>query len=191
MKKKAATEWLDLLLGISLTGLGVYTFFHASLAFTGLVIYYSLFAICSGLSDIFTCLRWSSYGSWALTVTLVSGMLSVLLGFMFLLNPLFGQWLVRVVCALWFMLHSLSRLLAIPFVLLVTGKGSAFFSALANVLGLFFGALLLIKPAWSSQILGYLVALSLTIHGGSHSAEAAFAIYHRNKQRKIEKEYRK
>lgn len=172
MSKRSKFGWMDFLLGILLIALGVYTFFNPMVAMSGAVIIYSVLAIVTGITDIVFFVRMKSATGFGPTTSLVAGILSVLAGFMLLLNPVLGSWLFGLVFSVWFIAHGISRLANYKFIRATAGKASAIISVVLNSLAIILGVLMLVSPSLSAISLGYIVAFVLVLHGMGDIAES-------------------
>lgn len=172
MTKRSRFGWLDFLLGLVLVVLGVYTLFNPQAALGGVVVVYSIVAIVAGIADIVFYTRLKSNVGIGPTVTLVTGILSVLAGFMLLLNPVVGRWIFSLAFPVWVMAHSISRLASHRAIRFVAGKGVATCSLVLSILGILAGVLMFLSPTLSAMSLGYLVAVSLVLHGVGNILEA-------------------
>ena len=66
---------------------------------------------------------------------LVSGILSVMCGFMLLVYPSAGQWAMTLLFPLWFLTHCISNLTHLNWVRLVAGRVNYTISLVLNILG--------------------------------------------------------
>lgn len=172
MTKRSKFGWLNFILGLVLVGLGIYTFLNPRIALSGVVILYSILAIATGITDIVFYVKLKSSTGFGPAVSLISGIISILAGFMLLLNPVLGQWIFSVVFPIWFIAHSISRLANYSYIRMTAGKWEAVVSLIVNILGILVGVLMLIYPVVSALSLGYLVAIALVLHGVGNVVEA-------------------
>lgn len=167
MKRRSVYAWAELLLGLLLLALGIYTYIHPNIAVSVTMWGYSLVAIVTGAVDIifyFKMSRWSGRGS---AVSFVAGLLSILAGLMIMLNPALGNTIFNLVFSIWFISHSVARLANIRFIRKVAGRGVGTVSMVCNILGVALGVVMLFFPSVLTHAFGYLVATGLTIHGVS------------------------
>lgn len=172
MTKRSKFGWLNFFLGLLLVALGVYTFIYPQIALSGLVVVYSIMAIVVGITDIVFYIQLKSGTGFGPAVSLVTGIISVLAGFMLLLNPVLGVWIFSIVFPIWFIAHSISRLANYKFIRMVAGKAMSIISLILNIIGIVLGVLMLFNPIVSSLSLGYLVATALVVHGVGNIVEA-------------------
>ena len=88
---------------------------------------------------------------------LVSGILSVMCGFMLLVYPSAGQWAMTLLFPLWFLTHCISNLTHLNWVRLTAGRVNYTISLVLNILGIVLATLMLLHPVLSA------VSMSLTI----------------------------
>lgn len=172
MTKRSKFGWVDFLLGALLIALGFYTFFHPQIAMSSIVLLYSILAIVTGIVDIVFFVQLKSSTGLGPTASLVAGILSVLAGFMLLLNPVLGTWIFGLVFAIWFIAHSISRLANYRYIHAIAGKAVSILSVIINGICIVLGVVLLLNPAVLSTSLGYIVAIALVLHGVGNVIEA-------------------
>ncbi len=168
MKNKAGFGWCQLIVGILLTALGIFTLLRPGSMLTGAVVVYGLIAVIMGIEDIVIYVRLSRFTGFGPLLSLISGILSVMCGFMLLANPGVGRWALTVLLPIWFISHSISGLTHTAFVRLI---GNPFYYAMSltvNILGFVLGMLMLLSPALSFvtlRALGYVASVYLMIFG--------------------------
>lgn len=94
MKNRSVFGWLELAIGILLIGLGIYSFFEPMDILMGLVFLYGLAALATGIGDIVFYCRMDRHLGFGPTLSLVSGILSVMAGFVLAIHPSAGSWAV-------------------------------------------------------------------------------------------------
>ena len=87
MRERSRFDWVELIEGILLILLGVYSISHPGSALTGVVLLYGLIAIITGIADIVFYVKVETHTGFGPTVSLVSGILSVMAGVMLLVYP--------------------------------------------------------------------------------------------------------
>ena len=110
MRKRTEFGWMELILGIILTILGIFTMIRPESMLNSIVICYGIVAAVSGITDIIFYVKMERHMGVVPTVSLTSGILSTLLGMMLILCPGAAQRLVIWLFALWIIMHSISRL---------------------------------------------------------------------------------
>lgn len=165
MRRQTGFGWLQLFSGIFLVILGVYTFFKPNSALTWMVLFYGLLAALIGIGDIVFYVKAERYTGFGPTVALIAGILSVLTGILLVVYPDAGKWVLALFFPIWFIAHCISRLSHLPIVKLVAGRGSYYFSLIANILGLVLGVLMILNPYLSLLSAGYIVGMYLLLLG--------------------------
>ena len=148
MRRRSRYGWLELIEGILLILLGIYTLCNPGGMLRGITFAYGFLAVITGISDIVFYAKTERYIGFGPTIALVTGEL-----IMTLLLPI------------WFIAHSVSRLTHIPLVRLA-GKFYYYFTLIVNILGIILGCLMIIWP-WVALfstgfiIGGYLILLGI------------------------------
>lgn len=172
MKHRSAYGWLNLTIGILLIVLSVVSFTKPLEFLTSLVVLYGLAAVITGIADIVFYCRMEQHIGFGPTVSLVSGILSVMTGFMLLVYPGAGRWALTLLFPLWFLAHCISRLSHLNFLRLRAGKGYYYFVMVVNILGLVLGCLMLVSPRLSMLSMNVVIGAYLLLLGVDCVAEA-------------------
>ena len=180
MKKNSRFGWLELAVGILLILLGIYTFIRPGSMLTGIVAIYGLIAVTTGIQDIITYVKVEKYTGFGPTLSLVSGILSIMCGVMLLLYPDAGKWILSLLFPIWFIAHCISRLSHMYIVRMAGSRFYYYFALTLNILGLILGILMIFNPLMAFMTLrfmGYIVAVYLVLLG-IDSIVAAFGRRH-------------
>ena len=94
MRRRSEFNWMELLEGVLLILLGIFSFTRPGSALTGLVILYGFIAMITGIVDIVLYVRIERHTGFGPTISLVSGILSVMAGVMLLCYPDAGTWIL-------------------------------------------------------------------------------------------------
>ena len=165
MTRKSKFGWMELILGILLIILGIYTFAKPSTALTSVVIIYGLVSIITGIADIVFYVKLERRTGLGPTVSLIAGILSILAGLLILLIPGAGRWIFAVFFPIWFISHCISRLADLSITRVVAGTAYYYFSLVVNILGLLLGFMMILNP-WISVIsISYIVGFYLILLG--------------------------
>lgn len=156
MRDHSGFGWLALIVSILLVLLGIATFIWPEAALESFVMVYGVLAVATGIMDIEFMRAWSAIRLRPMTA-LVSGILSVMCGFMLLVYPSAGQWAMTLLFPLWFLTHCISNLTHLNWVRLVAGRVNYTISLVLNILGIMLATLMLLHPVLSA------VSMSLTI----------------------------
>ena len=145
MRRRSRYGWLELIEGILLILLGIYTLCNPGgmLPRNYLCVWFS----CCHHRNFRYCIlcknrRYIGFGP---TIALVTGILSLLAGLMLLMYPNAGELIMTLLLPIWFIAHSVSRLTHIPLVRLA-GKFYYYFTLIVNILGITLGCLMIIWP---------------------------------------------
>lgn len=165
MRKRNGFGWLELIEGILLIILGIYTFTRPEEMLTGVVMVYGLVALFTGIADIVFYIKMEKHIGFGVTISLVSGILSVLAGLTLLVYPGVGRWAFALFFPLWFICHCISRLSHLNVVRLMAGNFFYYFTLIVNVLGLIMGVLMLLSPAVAFMSFGMITGIYLILLG--------------------------
>ena len=177
MKREGGFGWSELIAGILLILLGVFTFARPESMLSGLVVVYGIIAIALGIEDIVVYVRLSRFTGFGPMLSLIAGILSVMCGIMLLANPNVGKWALTILMPIWFIAHCISGLTRVNLVRLIGNSFYYYFSLFLNILGLILGFMMLFSPMLSFltiRAISYLVAVYLVLFG-IESVIAAFA----------------
>lgn len=175
MKFRSAYGWVNLILGVLLIALSAVSFAKPVTFLTGLVVLYGLAAIITGIVDIVFYCRMERHIGFGPTVSLVSGILSVMTGFMLLVYPGAGRWALTLLFPLWFIAHCISRLSHLDFLRLRAERGYYYFVMVVNILGLVLGCLMLMSPRLSMLSMNAVIGAYLLLLGADCVADALWA----------------
>jgi len=162
MKKGRALGIVELILGILLILLGLFTFLHPSSVLGGIAAVYGAIALITGIADIVFYAKMERRTGFGPVVT---GILSVIAGILILFNLSAGAWLVATLFPIWFLAHCISRLAQLPFTRMTSGSAAFWFSLVLNILGLVLGILLLANPVLSILSSGWIIGAYLIALG--------------------------
>lgn len=165
MRRRSGFGWFELLIGILLVILGVFTLFRPGSALTGVVLAYGLIAVITGISDIVFFAREERYTGFGPTVSLISGIFSIMAGIMLLVYPNAGKWVMILLLPIWFIAHCVSRLSHLHFVRLTAGNFGYYFTLIANIIGIILGCMMIIWPSLSLFSAGFLIGFYLILLG--------------------------
>ena len=147
MRDRSGFGWLALIVSILLVLLGIATFIWPEAALESFVMVYGVLAVATGIMDIVFYARVERHTGFGPMTALVSGILSVMCGFMLLVYPSAGQWAMTLLFPLWFL----------NWVRLTAGRVNYTISLVLNILGIMLATLMLLHPVLSA------VSMSLTI----------------------------
>ncbi len=165
MINRSGFGWIELLEGILLIALGIFSFVRPGSILSGLVVVYGLLALCVGIADIIFYVKVEKHTGLAPTLMLICGVLSVLAGLMLLIYPGAAKWAMAIFFPMWFIAHCISRLSQLPQIRLFTTRGHYYFVMIINIIGLCLGVLMLIRPVAAIFSLSYLIGIYLILLG--------------------------
>ena len=165
MRRRSGFGWLELVIGILLIVLGVFTFANPGFALTGLVALFGAIAIVMGVADIVLYVRVERFTGFGPIVSLISGILSVMSGFMLLVYPNAGRWVLSLLFPIWFIAHCISRLSQLNTIRFHAGSGMYYFTLVVNIIGLILGFLMILRPVISILSIGWIVGFYLILLG--------------------------
>ena len=172
MTSRSLSAWGNLVLGILMVVLAVYTVAFPGKVLSAVVIIYGISALFSGISDMVSVGKWGTTTGFVPFASLVTGMLGVLAGVMLLLFPGAGKFVLTLLLPLWFITHCVSRLLALYETRVFFGGGWVFLFALIDILGIILGVVLIFSRQLSELLVGLIIAFYLFLLGGEHTTVA-------------------
>ena len=144
MRRRSGFGRLELVIGILLIVLGVFTFANPGFALTGLVALFGAIAIVMGVADIVLYVRVERFTGFGPIVSLISGILSVMSGIMLLVYPNAGRWVLSLLFPIWFIAHCISRLSQLNTIRFHAGSGMYYFTLVVNIIGWIVGFYLIL-----------------------------------------------
>ncbi len=168
MNKKSNFGWSELIIGLLMTVLGIFTFIKPENILSGAIIVYGIIITIMGIDDIIVYARVSRFTGFGPTLALISGIFSVMCGVMLIANPNIGKWALTILMPIWFVAHSIAGLTRTNFIRLVGNTFYYYFSLILNILGLIIGFIMILSPAMSFvtlRICSYIVAIYLVLFG--------------------------
>lgn len=172
MTRRSSFGWVELLLGILLIILGIYTAANPFTTATVIAVLYGVFAIITGIADIVVYVRLRKRVGYRTTMTLIAGIISIIAGIIILMNLMASTWALAILFPIWFIVHCISRLVNLDYVKEVAGTGMFWFTLILNVIGIILGVMMIFMPGSSLVTLSYLVSFYLILAGISSIALA-------------------
>lgn len=165
MRRRSSFGWMELSIGILLIILGIVAICWPQDTLKGIVMLYGVIAVLTGIVDIVFYVRFDRFTGFGPIVSLISGVLSVMVGFMLLVYPDVGARALSILFPLWFMAHCISRLAHLPFIRQEAGNGYYHFILIANIIGMVLAVLMLFQPVFSYFSLGLIIGIYLILLG--------------------------
>jgi uncharacterized membrane protein HdeD (DUF308 family) len=174
---KKHVNWGELIAGIVMIILGIFTLASPGSMLTGVVILYGIFAIVMGIMDFVIYLRMSRFTGFGPVLSLISGIFSVMCGVMLLANPNIGKLALTILLPLWFISHCISKLIRLDFMQRICSPGYYHFTLSVNIIGLILGMIMLLSPSLSFMTIRIVCCIAgiYFILLGIESIIAAFA----------------
>lgn len=165
MKNRTALGWGELIIGILLIVLAIYTFINPVTAMTGVTVIYAIFALITGVADIVYYVKLERRTGAAPVISLVAGIISVIAGILILFNINTGTWVLVTLFPIWFLAHCIARLAHLPYIRSAGGGTYYYFTLVINILGLILAILMICNPLFSFLSIGYLISIYLLFLG--------------------------
>lgn len=165
MRRRSGYGWFELIIGIMLVVLGIFTFIRSGSTLTGIVILYGLVAVITGISDLIFYVRTERYTGFGSAVSLISGIFSIMAGVMLLVYPGAGRWVMVLLLPLWFIAHCVSRLSHLNFIRVTAGEIYYWFALIVNIIGIILGIMMIVRPMLSLFSAGFLIGTYLILLG--------------------------
>ena len=145
MRRRSRYGWLELLKGITIA--------------------YGIMAVITGISDIVFYAKTERYTGFGPTISLVSGILSILAGLMLLMYPNAGELVLVLLLPIWFIAHSISRLTHLSLVRMTAGDFYYYFTMILNIAGVILGFLMILWPSIALFSAGFIVGIYMILLG--------------------------
>ncbi len=165
MRRRSGFGWLELVIGILLVILGIFTFLRPRSILTAIVIAYGVIAIVTGIADVVFFVKAERYTGFGPAVSLVSGILSIMVGVMLLVYPGAGTLVAALLLPIWFIAHCISRLCHLSIIRITAGNFYYYATLIVNIIGIVLGFLMIIWPALSLFSAGILIGTYLILLG--------------------------
>ena len=129
------------------------------------MIVYGIFAIISGIADIIFFVRTERYTGFGPTISLISGIFSIMAGFMLLVYPSAGTWAMVLLLPIWFIAHCISRLTHLNMIRVTAGRFYYYFTLIVNIIGIVLGCMMIVRPVISLFSAGFIIGTYLILLG--------------------------
>ena len=180
MRKRSGFGWLELVIGLLLIVLGILAFLKSELALTSLVFAYGIAAMAMGVADILLFIHVERYTGLGPVLSLVSGILSVMVGIMLVAYPRTGVLVLTILFPIWFIAHCISRLTHLSHIRLMLGSGTFYFLLSLNIIGLVLGILMLLDPLFTLSTIRCFASIYLILLGIDSVVMALSSLGRRN-----------
>lgn len=163
--KRSTIGWVEIILGILMVVLGIYTLMNPDTAITAIVIVYAIAAIISGIADFVIYYRLEKRGGFGSAMMILAGILNVAVGVLLLFNIGAGAWTLSILFPIWFIFHCIARLANLDYVKAYGSTFEYWVSMIVNVVGVILGFMILFNPFASLLTVVYFVAFYLLFEG--------------------------
>ncbi|MGN0297863.1 MAG: HdeD family acid-resistance protein [Lachnospiraceae bacterium] len=165
MRRRSTFGWMELIAGVLLILLGIFSFVRPDSMLTSIVVIYGVVAIVTGISDVVFFVRVDRHTGFGPTVSLITGVLSVMTGCMLLVYPGAGKWILSLLFPIWFIAHCISRLSHLNMIRFTAGNLMYYFTLIVNIIGLVLGILMIIRPYFSLLSAAFIIGFYLILLG--------------------------
>lgn len=165
MKSTTGYSWLELILGVLLLMLGIYTIFRPDVSFGAVVIVYGIVALITGIVDIALYISLNRRTGLGPVMTLIAGIFSILAGILILFNLNAGAWALTILFPIWFIAHCIAQLCNLGATKLFGGTAAYVVTIITCILGIILGIMILFDPWASAVSLVYFVGFYLLLLG--------------------------
>lgn len=165
MKNRSRFGCMELLVGVLLILLGIFSFVRPDSMLTGIVMIYGIVAVITGIADIVFYVGIDYRTGFGPVVSLIAGALSVMSGFMFLVYPGAGKWILSLLFPIWFITHCISRLSHLNIIRFTAGEFTYYVTLIVNIVGLILGFMMIMRPYFSLLSASYIIGFYLILLG--------------------------
>ncbi len=118
-----------------------------------------------GIADIIFYVKVEKYVGFGPSISLISGVLSIMSGIMLLVYPNAGKWVLTLLFPIWFIAHCISRLSHLGTIRVVAGSFYYYFALIVNILGIVLGVIMILNPFISGISISLAVGAYLILTG--------------------------
>ena len=165
MRRQSDIGWTELILGIVLIILGIFIIKQPVGIITWIVVLCGLIAVFSGIADIVLYVKMERFTGFGPIISLVTGILGVMAGFMLIAHPGACTWAISMILPIWIIAHCISRLSQLQYMKMHFGSTYYTLSLILNILGLIVGIMLVFRPMVTILSMGVLVGSYLILEG--------------------------
>lgn len=156
---------MELCTGIIAIILGIASIIWPESMLTSVVIIYGIAAIFMGIADIFLYVELERYIGLGSAVTLISGICSVMTGFMLLVYPNAGKWALAILFPIWFMAHCIGRLTHLGYSYKFFHRSTYYLTIITNIAGIILAFVMILMPGLTYASFGIIIGSGLLLLG--------------------------
>lgn len=165
MRQRSSYGWLELIIGILLSALGIYSFFRPVDYLTTLIVVYGVAALVTGIADIVFYCKMERHIGFAPTISLATGVLGVMAGLVLMVHPGAGRWAIGLFFPHWFIAHCISRLTHLSVVRFIAGTAFYVIELIVSILGILLGISMLLTPQVTFLSMNLVIGFYLLLLG--------------------------
>lgn len=165
MKSDHGYLLIEILEGLLLVMMGVATMLRTEQVLNGLALIFGILAVITGVADVMFYIRLERHTGFRPAVSLVSSILSIMLGSALIAHPNVGTGIMLVIFPVFIIAHCVARLTHLNIVRYAAGEVSFWLTLISNAVGLILGVILLFNPAMSAATLGIVLGADLVLLG--------------------------
>ena len=165
MKSEHRYLFVEILEGVLLVMLGAATILRTEQVLDSLTLVFGILAVLTGLADVMFYIRLERHTGFRPAVSLVSSILSIMLGSALIAQPNVGTGIMLIIFPIFIIAHCIARLTHLNVVRYVAGEASFWLTLISSVVGLILGVMLLLDPALSAATLGAILGIDLILLG--------------------------
>lgn len=156
---------LELIVSVLLLLAGIATLARPSTSLTAAAVIYGLLALITGILDVVFYVKLERRTGFGPVISLVTGILGIIAGLMFLFEPVAGALALAWIFPIWMLCHCISRLSHLGFIRVTAGSAYYYFSMVVNILGIIAGVFMIFNPLLSVLSMAWIVSFYLILLG--------------------------
>jgi len=164
MKEKREIGFLELIIGVIFLFAAFISFTNPESTLETFVILFGIAAIMKGIGSIVGYFKIKQLTGIGSVLALVSGILDILIGIMFITNLVSGVLTIAIVFALWILLDSITGLSNVGFLKDIS-TNLYWVYLLLNILSLIMGILMLLNPVFAALTISLMVGIYFLVFG--------------------------
>lgn len=165
MRSEHRYLFTEILEGVLFVMLGVATMLRTEQVLDSLTLIFGIIAVITGIADVMFYIRLERHTGFRPAVSLVSSILSIMLGSALIAHPNVGTGIMLIIFPIFIIAHCIARLTHLNIVRYVAGEASFWLTLISNAVGLILGVILLFDPALSAAALGVILGVDLILLG--------------------------
>ncbi len=156
---------VELIIGVLMIALGVYTFVNPSGVMDGFARAYAVLAIISGIRDIVFYCKAGRYTGFRSILSVITSIIGIMSGVALFVYPGAGAIIISLIIPMWFISHSVFQLANLDIIKEFMTKGHYLVSLIGGIIGLILGIVAIFYPIISVTVAAVAIALYLIATG--------------------------